>query len=106
MSEPVIQSIPLNQLELSPANVRKTSAGKTAFAELKASIAAHGLLENLVARAIEPGPNGDRPLRRNRRRPPFDRAHRPGPRGHALNRLPRALPRGRRRYRARRASCL
>ena len=56
MSEPVIQSIPLNQLELSPANVRKTSAGKTAFAELKASIAAHGLLENLIARAIEPGP--------------------------------------------------
>ena len=37
MSEPVIQSIPLSQLELSPANVRKTSAGKTAFAELKAS---------------------------------------------------------------------
>ena len=59
MSEPVIQSIPLNQLELSPANVRKTSAGKTAFAELKASIAAHGLLENLIARAIEPGPGGD-----------------------------------------------
>ena len=58
MSEPVIQSIPLNQLELSPANVRKTSAGKTAFAELKASIAAHGLLENLVARAIEPDPDG------------------------------------------------
>ena len=54
MSEPVIQSIPLSKLELSPANVRKTSAGKTAFAELKASIAAHGLLENLVARAIEP----------------------------------------------------
>ena len=59
MSEPVIQSIPLSQLELSPANVRKTSAGKTAFAELKASIAAHGLLENLIARAIEPGPGGN-----------------------------------------------
>ena len=58
MTEPVIQSIPLSQLELSPANVRKTSAGKTAFAELKASIAAHGLLENLIARAIEPGPGG------------------------------------------------
>ena len=53
MSEPVIQSIPLSQLELSPANVRKTSAGKTAFAELKASIAAHGLLENLIVRAID-----------------------------------------------------
>ena len=59
MPEPVIQSIPLNQLELSPTNVRKTSAGKTAFAELKASIAAHGLLENLIARAIEPGPGGN-----------------------------------------------
>ena len=58
MSEPVIQSIPLNQLELSPANVRKTSAGTAAFAELKASIAAHGLLENLIARAIEPDPDG------------------------------------------------
>ena len=53
MNEPVIQTIPLNQLELSPANVRKTSAGKTAFAELKASIAAHGLLENLIARATD-----------------------------------------------------
>ena len=53
MSEPVIQSIPLSQLELSPANVRKTSAGTTAFAELKASIAAHGLLENLIVRAID-----------------------------------------------------
>ena len=53
MSEPVIQSIPLSQLELSPANVRKTSAGKTAFAELKASIAAHGLLENLIVRVTD-----------------------------------------------------
>ena len=53
MTEPVIQSIPLSQLELSPSNVRKTSAGKTAFAELKASIAAHGLLENLIVRAID-----------------------------------------------------
>ena len=59
MSEPVIQSIPLSQMELSPANVRRTSASKTAFAELKASIAAHGLLENLVARTIEPGPDGN-----------------------------------------------
>ena len=59
MSEPVTQSIPLSKLELSPTNVRKTSAGNTAFAELKASIAAHGLLENLIARAIEPGPEGN-----------------------------------------------
>ena len=55
MHDPVIRSIPLDRLERSPANVRRTEAGKTAFAELKASIAAHGLLENLVARSIGPG---------------------------------------------------
>ena len=54
MTEPVIRSIPLHRLEPSPANVRKTEAGNSAFAELKASIAAHGLLENLVARDIGP----------------------------------------------------
>ena len=54
MTEPVIRSIPLHRLEPSPANVRRTAAGKTAFAELKASIAAHGLLKNLVARSIGP----------------------------------------------------
>ena len=58
MSDPVIRSIPLDRLELSPANVRSTAAGKTAFAELKASIAAHGLLENLVARPLGPGQDG------------------------------------------------
>ena len=54
MTEPVIRSIPLHRLEPSPANVRRTEAGKSAFAELKASIAAHGLLENLVARDVGP----------------------------------------------------
>ena len=58
MSDPVIRSIPLERLELSPANVRRTAAGKTAFAELKASIAAHGLLENLVVRSLGPGQDG------------------------------------------------
>ena len=58
MSDPVIRSIPLDRLELSPANVRRTAAGKTAFAELKASIAAHGLLENLVVRPLGPGQEG------------------------------------------------
>ena len=53
-----IRDIPLSQLELSPANVRKTPADASAFTELKASIAAHGLLENLIARAMEPGPDG------------------------------------------------
>ena len=50
-----IRDIPLSQLELSPGNVRKTPADAAAFTELKASIAAHGLLENLIARAMEPG---------------------------------------------------
>ena len=58
MSDPVVRSIPLDRLELSPANVRRTAAGKTAFAELKASIAAHGLLENLVVRPHDPGQDG------------------------------------------------
>ena len=58
MNDPVIRPIPLDRLERSPANVRRTKAGKTAFAELKASIAAHGLLENLVARSIGPGEDG------------------------------------------------
>ena len=44
-----IRDIPLSQLELSPANARKTPADVSAFTELKASIAAHGLLENLIA---------------------------------------------------------
>ena len=58
MTDPVIRSIPLDQLELSLANVRKTAAAKTAFTELKASIASHGLLENLVARACDPNADG------------------------------------------------
>ena len=58
MSERDIRDIPLSQLELSPANVRKTPADASAFTELKASISAHGLLENLIARAMEPGPDG------------------------------------------------
>ena len=53
--ESAIRDIPLSQLELSPDNVRKTPADTSAFTELKASIAAHGLLENLIARAMEPG---------------------------------------------------
>ena len=50
-----IRDIPLSQLELSPDNVRKTPADASAFTELKASIAAHGLLENLIARSMGPG---------------------------------------------------
>ena len=53
-----IRDIPLSQLELSPDNVRKTPADAAAFTELMASIAAHGLLENLITRSMGPGPDG------------------------------------------------
>ena len=56
--ERAIPDIPLSQLELSPGNVRKTPADDSAFTELKASIAAHGLLENLIARSMGPGADG------------------------------------------------
>ena len=46
--EPLIREIPLSCLALAPENVRKTPANEFAEAELKASIAAHGLLENLT----------------------------------------------------------
>ena len=36
----------------------RTPADVSAFTELKASITAHGLLENLITRAMEPGPDG------------------------------------------------
>ena len=45
-------------MELSPANVRKADAGEQALAELKASIAAHGLLGNLTARRLDTGDGG------------------------------------------------
>ena len=53
--EPFIRSIPLNRLELAPENVRKTPEDPAALAELKASIAAHGLLENLIVRIEDTG---------------------------------------------------
>ena len=56
MDNPNIQQIPLHQLELSDHNARRTPPGGTADLELKASIAAHGLLENLVVQSI---PNCD-----------------------------------------------
>jgi ParB family transcriptional regulator, chromosome partitioning protein len=49
-----MQTIPLNQLVFSPANVRKTGA-KDGIDGLAASIAAHGLLQNLQVR---PGKSG------------------------------------------------
>ena len=53
-----IASIPLGRLALSPDNARRTPANDAALAELKASIAAHGLLENLVVRP-QGGEGGD-----------------------------------------------
>lgn len=50
----MIKSIPMNKLVASPRNVRKRS-DPAADAELKASIAAHGLLQNLVVREGKKG---------------------------------------------------
>ncbi|MCY3831359.1 MAG: ParB/RepB/Spo0J family partition protein, partial [Rhodospirillaceae bacterium] len=55
---PRIREIPLSRLSLAPENVRKTPPDPRADAELKASIAALGLLENLVVRADEHDENG------------------------------------------------
>ena len=60
----ISRDIPLSQLELSPDNVRKTPADDFAFTELKASIAAHGLLENLIACSMGPGADGIRAFTR------------------------------------------
>ena len=53
--EPQIRPIALDRLSVAPENVRKTPADASAEAELKASIAAHGLLKNLVVRSDGPG---------------------------------------------------
>ena len=57
-AEPLIREIPLSSLALAPENVRKTPPDPRADAELKASIAALGLLENLVVRTDTPGEDG------------------------------------------------
>ncbi len=44
----VIRKLPLNKLVLSPANVRKTPPPAAEDAELKASLKAHGLKQNLI----------------------------------------------------------
>ena len=53
-----IREIPLSCLTLAPENVRKTPPDDAAHSELAASIRAHGLLENLVARADGTGDDG------------------------------------------------
>jgi len=50
----MIKTIPLNKLVQSPRNVRRHS-DPAADAELKASIAAHGLLQNLIVRPAAKG---------------------------------------------------
>ncbi len=57
-AEPLIREIPLSRLALAPENVRKTPPDAQADASLKASIAALGLLENLVVRPDEPDEDG------------------------------------------------
>ena len=57
-SKPVIREIPLSQLVPAPENVRKTPPDAQDDAALKASIAALGLLENLVVRPDEPAEDG------------------------------------------------
>src|SRR3546814_1160060 len=49
---PMIKSIPLAKLVQSPRNVRR-HGDPAADSELKASIAAHGLLQNLIVRSEE-----------------------------------------------------
>ena len=58
LHEPLIRELPLSRLALAPENVRKTPADPVAEAEMKASIVAHGLLENLVVRIDGPADAG------------------------------------------------
>jgi ParB family chromosome partitioning protein len=55
-AQPDLLHIPLGQLALSPRNARKTSGGPVE--DLAASIAAHGLLQNLT---VQPSDNDDAP---------------------------------------------
>ena len=52
-----VQPIPLNRLEISLGNVRKTDASLQSLAELKANIAALGILSNLVVRPVPGDPD-------------------------------------------------
>src|ERR1700730_18279131 len=53
-----VRTIPLDNLVLSPSNVRKTPPSAAEEAELKASIRARGLKQNLVVHAASLDPNG------------------------------------------------
>ena len=102
-AEPLIREIPLSRLALAPENVRKTPPDPQADASLKASIAALGLLENLVVRPDEPDSGRHRALRRGRRRAP-PQGHAGAGRGQGVRCRPSgALPGPVRRRRSRRA---
>ena len=58
MHESAIRDIPLCRLALAPENVRKTPPDEAAEAQLRASIAEHDLLENLVVRPDDPDADG------------------------------------------------
>ena len=63
MTEPAtvgtaIRDVPLSRLALAPENVRKTAPDAADQQQLQASILAHGLLENLVARIDTPADDG------------------------------------------------
>ena len=58
MHDPTIRPLPLDQLEISTANVRRTDPGEAAHAELKASITALGVIENLNVRQLGPDSQG------------------------------------------------
>lgn len=60
-------TVPLNCLTVSDSNVRRTPADGSADAELKASLAAHGLLQNLVVHRNE-GTEGHYDVDAGRRR--------------------------------------
>ena len=51
-ADPFVVMIPLSKLVPSPANVRKTGGRDLGIEELAASIAAHGLLQNLTVRPV------------------------------------------------------
>ncbi len=61
----IVRNIPLDRLVLSPANVRKTPASASEDAELKASIRAGGLKQNLI---VCPYQRRTGAVRRHRRR--------------------------------------
>ncbi len=61
MPGPIVREIPLSLLSLAPENVRRTPPDAHADAEIKASIAALGLLENLVVRADAEDADGTGP---------------------------------------------